>query len=87
LFFQGNNGYTIGKAISITHSDLVFVALGMQHATRMRRTVACPAVHYFFILDNKRHYFRKKKQVIRRNLCVLIVSTTLSEAFLSSCNS
>jgi len=30
-----------GKTISITYSECVFVALGIQHAMRMHRTVNC----------------------------------------------
>jgi hypothetical protein len=40
-----------GNAMSITHSECVFIALGMQHAMRMRRivlpSVVCPAVPHF----------------------------------------
>jgi len=40
-----------GKAIGITYSECVFVALGIHHAMRMRCTVlssvACPAVPNF----------------------------------------
>jgi len=42
----------------------VFVALGMQHATRMRRiilpSVACPAVQYFSTFLHKQQDFEKK---------------------------
>jgi hypothetical protein len=37
-----------GKAISVTYSEGLFVALGIQHVTRMRRIafVVCLALHY-----------------------------------------
>jgi hypothetical protein len=59
-----------GKAISITYSECVPVALVIQHAKRMRHmsSVACPAPSYFSTLSHKRHDFRGKK-VIEHNMC------------------
>jgi hypothetical protein len=66
-----------GKAISITHSECVSVALLIQHAKRMRRiilsSVACVTVLYFYTLSHKRRHFRKN--VIEYKMFVLIFST------------
>jgi hypothetical protein len=67
-----------GKAISITYSECVFVALVIQHAKRMSRiilsSVVCLAVPYFSTLSHKRYDFREK--VIEHQKRVLIFSTT-----------
>jgi len=51
-----------GKAISITHSECVSVALVIQHAQRMRRilsSVSRPSLLCFCTLFHNRHDFRK----------------------------
>jgi hypothetical protein len=52
------------KAISITYSECVFVALVTQHAMRMRRTVLSSVnfvtLPYFSTLSHKRYNFREE---------------------------
>ena len=49
------------------------VALGIQHAVRMRRIIlpseACPALQYFSTVSHKRYDFRKKKSYWTQNVC------------------
>jgi hypothetical protein len=48
-----------GKAISITYSKCVSVALVIQLALCMHITLACPAVPYFFTSSYERYNFWK----------------------------
>ena len=49
-----------GKAMSITFSEGISVALGTQHAKRMRHIViwGLPTLKYFHTLSHKLHDFR-----------------------------
>jgi len=61
--------------MSITYSESVFVALGIQHAMRMRYIVVSgmPGSTIFFHIISQRARFKKKLFNIK---CALIFSTT-----------
>ena len=76
-----------GKAIRITYSVSVFVALVIKHERRMRHiilsSVACTVVQYFSTLSHKRHDFKEKKKFIGHKICVLVCLQPSSETFLN----
>ena len=68
---------------TVTYSEYVILALGIQHAMRMPRlsSVSGSALQYFFTLSQKRQGFRKKKVVEKKSeLCFSL--RTLSKLFL-----
>ena len=69
--------YFSGKAKSIAYSDCVFVALGIQHAMRMRYTIiyGLPGCTIFFCIALLTEYFRKKI-IMKNKLCVFVSITT-----------
>ena len=73
-----------GKIISIAYSEFVFVVLAIQQAKHMGHiilsSVAIPALREFFTLSPTRHDFRRN--FTERKMCILILSTNLSETFL-----
>ena len=65
IYVRSGNHCCSRKAITITYSDCVSVALVNQHAKRMFRillpTVSCPIPVHFSTLYHTRHNLLKKK--------------------------
>jgi hypothetical protein len=75
------NNCCSGKTISIIYSECMFVALGIQHAMRMRRiimsSVACPGVLFF------PHYLTNGTICEKKSIqCVFLFSPLFFETFL-----
>jgi len=68
------------KAVIITYSECMSVALVIQDAMRMCRIillyVACLTVQYFSTLSHKRHDLRGRGGIIELKMCVVIFCTT-----------
>jgi len=76
-----------GKAISVTYSECVSVAIFIQHAERMRRVVfscvTCLPLPYFFsTLSHKRHNIRENSYSTQ-NVCSDFLYNFFSETFFS----
>jgi hypothetical protein len=75
---RSRNQFSRAKSIGITYSVCVFVALGIQHAMRMRHIAICglPLSTILFSSSSHKRYDFRKKKIVGHKMCVLIFSTT-----------
>jgi hypothetical protein len=75
---RSHNHYCRRKAINVTYSECVYLALIIQYAVLMGRitlsSLACLADLYCCTLSHKRYNFREK--VIESKICVFNLSLT-----------
>ena len=71
-----------GKAVSITPTACVFIALGIQHAMRMRHNVICGLPHstMIFHIISQTPLFKKKKSLNTKRM-FRVPLQLLSETF------
>ena len=71
------------KSMSITYSESVCLALGIQHAMRMSHVFICglPRSTKFLHISHKRYDFKKKKKVMEHKMFFRFSLQLLSETF------
>jgi hypothetical protein len=70
------------KAISITYSECVFVAVGIQHAVWLLNSHLWPGRLYITFPHYTINGIIFFKKIIEHKMCILTLSTNLSETFL-----
>ena len=69
------NNSCSGKAINITYSENVFVALGSQHATRVRHIFICclSSPEIFFHVISSKERFSKKNNLLNFEFVLIFI--------------